>query len=139
MKRFQEFSPSGLTPKSKTRQPLQRGPSRAARPLFPTGQEQMGGAQQWSRHEEERLLQFLSRKQTDGAFSAWPTFTDAGLWLAASEAVTEQKLRSSMFVVGYCNSLLNYCSFIMFRRGLQDEGPKKVQNAGFSVSCIEAL
>ena len=96
MKRSQEFSPSGLTPSSKSQQTIQKFPTTTARALFPPRKE--GGAQpasrallppEWSRQEEEALLVHMSRQVEAGIISGWPAPRSQGenFWLKASEAV----------------------------------------------------
>ena len=103
MKRFKDFSPSGLTQR-KSRLPLQ-GRFYATKALHFASDEEEGGAQprvaktpalEWSR-EEEKLVQFLYEEKTEGAFEDWPGMNDVKLWEAASEFVTEgtDNLRTS--------------------------------------------
>ena len=93
MKRTHEFSPSGLTPKSKSRQ-RERVATRAAKTLFPCSYEGRGAqhppAAVWSLEEEEALLVFLSKQQATRSPPEWPTFNDKRLWLEASEAVSDR-------------------------------------------------
>jgi len=99
-KRYQDFSPSGLTPKAKSRTQSLRAKPSTAKNLFACDDREEGGAPQlWSRREEEGLVQFLFKQEADSVFSKWPPFGDGKLWAAASEIVTKEAsiFRSSMY------------------------------------------
>ena len=98
MKRSFGNSPSGITPLAKIDRSKQHSSSRGRKRLDFDAQQTSStsvSSQQpqkfpkWTTEEETLLLEFLSRKCSEGKFTQWPSFPDKLLWEDAAKFVTE--------------------------------------------------
>ena len=98
MKRSYGNSPSGITPLVKIHGSKQHSSSRGRKRLDFDAQQTLStsvSSQQpqkfpkWTTEEETLLLEFLSRKCSEGKFTQWPSFPDKLFWQDAAKLVTE--------------------------------------------------
>ena len=98
MKRSFGNSPSGITPLAKIHRSKQHSSSRGRKRLDFDAQQTSStlfSSQQpqkfpkWTTEEETLLLEFLSRKCSEGKFTQWPSFPDKLLWEDAAKFVTD--------------------------------------------------
>ena len=104
MKRSYGNFPSGITPLAKSHRSKQHSSSRGRKRLDFDAQQTLSSSvssqqpqkfPKWTTEEETLLLEFLSRKCSEGKFTQWPSFPDKLFWEDAATFVTETSITHS--------------------------------------------